>query len=60
MQDDKTKQQETSNEENISESAAQSEVSQEAKEKSKAKPVKLEDKKIAKLTKALKKVEEEN
>ena len=59
MQDDKTKQQETSNEENLSESAAQSEVSQETKEQSKTKPVKLEDKKIAKLTKALKKAEEE-
>ena len=59
MQDDKTKQQKNEENEDLGESAAQSEDSQEAKEQSKAKPVKLEDKKIAKLTKALEKAEEE-
>ncbi len=60
MQDDKTKQQKNEENEDLGESAAQSEVSQETKEQSKAKPVKLEDKKIAKLTKALEKLQDEN
>ncbi|MBT3318684.1 MAG: nucleotide exchange factor GrpE [Clostridia bacterium] len=60
MQDDKTKQQDSAKNEDNSESEIEVDVSQDTKEQIKTKPVKLEDKKIAKLTKALKKAEEEN
>ena len=65
MQDDKTKQQDIEQNEEASKAAEQSkaseqsEVSQQQVKEAKSKPVKLEDKKIAKLTKALEKAEEE-
>jgi len=59
MQDDKTKQQENKENEETGEAVEQAEVSQQEVKEEKSKPVKIEDKKIAKLTKALEKAEEE-
>lgn len=59
MNVDKTKQQDTSKDEEVCESVTEGEVSQEEKKDSKDKVVKLQDKKIVKLEKALAQTEEE-
>jgi len=59
MSGDKTIQQDTSMEEQVSESVKEGEVSQELKKETKDKAVKLQDKKIVKLEKALAQAEDE-